>query len=76
MRGDITELHEMFDGKWHNARSRNMTGRLHALRWQAVLQRLVAVNQGLAREGQDIRLVLYPRLFWEHLPRRFAENDV
>jgi hypothetical protein len=52
-----------------------MTGRLHALRWQAVLQQLVAVNQALVREGQDIHLVLYPRLFWEHLLRRSAEND-
>jgi hypothetical protein len=33
------------------------------------------VNQGLAREGQDIHLVLYPRLFWEHLLRHSAEND-
>jgi hypothetical protein len=33
------------------------------------------VNPGLAREGQDIHLVLYPRLFLEHLLLRSAEND-
>jgi hypothetical protein len=54
-------------------RSKNMTGRLHAL--QAVLQRLVAANQGSVREGQDIHLVLYPRLVWEHLLRCSAEHD-
>jgi hypothetical protein len=73
MRGDITELNEMFNGKRYDVRSRNMTGRLHALLWQG-LQRLLDVNQRSAREGRDIHRVLYPRLFWEHPLQRCAVN--
>lgn len=40
-----------------------MTGCFHALQWQAVLQRLIVVNQGVLGEGQDIHRVLDLRLF-------------
>jgi hypothetical protein len=73
LRGDVNELNEIFNGKRHNARSRNMTGRLHAPRWQR-LQRLLDVDQRSVREGRDIHRVLYPRLFWEHPLQRCAVN--
>jgi hypothetical protein len=52
-----------------------MTGRLHALRWQAVVQQLVVVNWGSVREGRDLRRVLYLRLFLERPLQRCAVNS-